>query len=992
MRESTCSSLSKNVVWIGGCYQHGGATASVDTYYNTTSPTPLPKTGDRNGGGLCDCTNEYTNTDSGSNWNSCFFGDGRETWQNSDVDCLTFQTFTVGSVIPFGGCGDKRHIGFKNVVAKKQWPGTFGFTSNDVCNVTETASPDQTKYCSISNDFDFSYTFTPGIAVIDYDTNAVTLKQFTQNQHAGTCGGSNTVNAQTGIITSNMSFTYDEYTFYSMDMPLRHDFHSVNGAGWTLNYTSGTFETGLNAPFNTDIGTPTNCTSDLGFLNYWVGWWNGVCLEYDPSNVQNSSITPPVSTNGWSASKTLTSIYSMPFFNGSEWVNVTHSISATCEVSVARSNDTYTFSITIGGGFSSSPDTGYGTYAISYAGSVTLGGEYTYANVGEDLVGMLNEWNLQDDKQYPWRTDNKTSFAPLVIKREVQGNVSPIGNYCYKIIDYTSPLTDINGVAPFEPDWIATYEYIPWQDNRSYYWGWVTGYEGQWANAMVTTHYDGTLIGKPHPNGPGGWGWFDCYYNDIHFCKTPTDYTCFGPMYQEYTWAYGASLADAIVSVSGTPSAGQMTFLPMCATHWVDNALAHYIPRGGGIVDVAGQCVVMSKWAEIRTPVPSYNFFRPCGMDRTLIDTPTVQSFKDVLTMTNDLVGLTTTSQVLIAYTDSDNGIYTNCSTTLVGSDYVLTLGTKICNLPSGYSYPYADFWNDQDILGNFGLVGIVRFPDAFGITGRESITIAGSSTGSIVTFSNPQVNLRTNDKVTLYDTGMTMLTTNKTITKLDDNNFYISSSFSGAITTSKWIQSYGSPDYSWNDTSEKFQFRYSNWQTNRAGTTGGTCVESCLNQTPCSPQVFCISPNLEVFVNGVTTWIDGYNADDVYGSMNQINAEFDVVDPLYQTPKCPDSHFGVVLKCAVDTGLCADDFIDEDGALNIFAPPVPKVEALCSVPVGAPALPTGITWPTMTRPGQPGVLGYSYYFKNETWQTYANALALDPACRFYKYYYLGPQ
>jgi hypothetical protein len=48
-----------------------------------------------------------------------------------------------------------------------------------------------------------------------------------------------------------------------------------------------------------------------------------------------------------------------------------------------------------------------------------------------DLVKMareelLAEWDLADDAEHPWRTDNSVTICPLVRRHEVQSAVEPI--------------------------------------------------------------------------------------------------------------------------------------------------------------------------------------------------------------------------------------------------------------------------------------------------------------------------------------------------------------------------------------------------------------------------------------------------------------------------------------------------------------------------------------------------------------------------------------
>ncbi len=68
----------------------------------------------------------------------------------------------------------------------------------------------------------------------------------------------------------------------------------------------------------------------------------------------------------------------------------------------------------------------------------TLSNPYTGADLQADLDALLGQWNLGDDAQYPWRSDNHVSEAPLVVRHEVQQAVGPVP------ITVTGTYTDAN--------------------------------------------------------------------------------------------------------------------------------------------------------------------------------------------------------------------------------------------------------------------------------------------------------------------------------------------------------------------------------------------------------------------------------------------------------------------------------------------------------------------------------------------------------------------
>lgn len=270
-------------------------------------------------------------------------------------------------------------------------------------------------------------------------------------------------------------------------------------------------------------------------------------------------------------------------------------------------------------------------------------------------------------------------------------------------------------------------------------------------------------------------------------------------------------------------------------------------------------------------------------------------------------------------------------------------------------------------------------------------MTITGSATASVVTFVNAQTNLRTGDKLNFYDRTFSSSLVSQSVTRTDDSHFTIATAYSGSLTGSIYVTSTGAPDYHWNDTTPKFEFRYNFWNTNnRLGTVASDgCLTECVPYTPCDLQVVCFSPNSESFANGKTMWFatSSFAADDYYGSMQQSHAEFEITDPLFQTPLAPivsdlfdDPAYATILP---EDGSCPDNTFNAETGAPILFYHVPKVEARCDVPSGAPSLPSGIVYPTIPQPPLAGVVGYSFHTYLEPWNYYANALAHCDGCRF---------
>ena len=977
-RSTDCSRNSKGKKYLGSC-QGNSPSASIQSYYNTTTPTPIPSNGQRNGGGGCDCTVEWTNTSSGSNWLV------QGMWQNNPIDPLTVQTFASGSKINFGGCNSALNFGFKNCASKKQWHGTFGFLSNDACERTASIAPDQTKYLTISYDLNYSSNGShfSGVTITTQESTLI-----------GSCG----VDKDTGIVTYGLTGeetdTFDDGVGGGTVTTLQLD----NGVGTAYN-TDGTVYAHYNDAkeaagyrmFDPHCTGQANPAGDGDMLSL-ISYWNESTGDFPSLGIERTALPAVTDVNNYSGTATFWQ------YSGDPRVNTSTEI---VTLSWTKTNTSYTYAY----GLTHVDDTGLDTDVIS-TGTITLLNPYLASDVIKTCESLLSEWDLGNHKIYPYRQDSFTSVAPLVAVREVQNNVSPvIGWQHYMVIDYCNPLTDINSVAPFGEGWIATYDWIPWFDPNDKWWNWVPGSSSLLASSLESTHTDGTIIGKPLKIDAGiGWGFFDFYYTDIHFCKTPTGGGCFGPTYQQYIYRNGGSLADASLSLSNDgllDSVQYSTFLPMACTNWTNNYQNHNIPEGGYVGNTISDGAIFAvKYCQTRLNYPSYNFFRPCGIDRTLIDETTALCFTDDLTMESELVGMHSGSQVLLTFTNGFDGIYVSCSQDI--SSHVLTLGTKIQDLLPSYYHPFEEQFKDADTLGNYGLVGLVRFPEAWSTCGRESITVSPSGSDySKVSFTNPQYCLRTADSIDLYkDNTMTASVSDKHVTRIDNSNYVVTASFSGSITSSIFAQSHGSPDYHWYDSTPKYEFRFGDWTTSNRNpdfSSSSSCYSNCIKVSPCSPPTVVFSPNIEHFGSGSNTqqfWFSNspctssstnLDIDDSFGSYKSQMMNFFMTDLLFQVPKAPCSYFGVSVSIAPDKGLCQTSVTDEYGNITLFYP-IPLVEAICSLPPLAPALPDGITFSPLSQPLAAGVPGYSFNVSQMPWTLVQNQLLSCPCALPWNY------
>lgn len=982
-RQTSCSALIQDKVFFGGCGQNSSnLTNNVLTYYNVTTPTPVPKPGSRNGGGICDCTIEWNDSSSGTHWASNFL-DVAEWWQSASFnqDMLAVQTFNSGSTVNLGKC---QNVGHKEAMGLRFWYGSYGFISNDSlsCGTTSSIGPDQTKYLTCTFDAHFS-----------------NLEDFDGSSDAGDLTGVRTVNSSSGIITSSLISTETIKSGQITPGTPVITYYTNGGAGYSYDgTTTTTFTSGGGTKL--DFGIDLHCT----FPAFAIGVGLGTLADYITSwNSGHPSATVPTITdpNSYSGHASSTSF----------------GTTSTFDAEFSRDNTTVTWDFS-----TSFPTDNPGAPLVhySYNGTLTLSDTNTALSVYGDIVNLLNYWRIDNNAIMPWRPDSFTMYMPKICRREVQSAaINPMGFNAYTMNDMTDPVY-VSGS-------IDHYGQIAWKDPNSFYWMWAPGSSSILATGMGDNHYDGAIIGKPFvvntttgsitgapiSDGSGSsqvYGWFDFYTDDIRFCLHSDDPSCSGPPYVLYTYRHGGTLSDAVVSTSGLTTGPSLdSLLPNCATHWNNNIESHTIPKGGSVsFGVVNGAIVVVKYAECRPKYASYNFFRPCGSDRSTIDELSAQCFiVGDLIMENALP--TASCEILLAYTNGYDGIYTGSSQTLRGdTHYDLTLGTKIRDLPSNYNHVFATEFNSPDDWGTYGLVGMVRFPNAYSICGRQNVTvITGSNgSGSIFTFDIGQPNLATNDKITLYNTTMSLVATASLYRNTDTeftSSWNVSSSLaSGSFLMLGWAQSSGSPDYHWQDTTQKLTYREGQWSwTNRTSSASSSSMDGCVPGSPCAESVVAFSPNSESFSNGVTKWfsgsLDGF--DGVYGNMQQLNVEFGMIDPLYQKPKFPSSVLDFIFPSFVqDPGSCPPDNFDIPTAPILYYGPPRFVEAMQTVPSGSPGLPIAqgqfgpyqITWQPMLIPPLPGVVGISFNSPQQPWQFYSNEVNTcvnNPDCRFISEY-----
>ena len=1024
---------------------------SVNQLYNATSPLPVPLNGEQpNLSNACDCRNGINYTSSaGNNWASYGYWQGNvcsgsNLGYGNPVDLLTVQSFNTSSqqLILTNAA-----VGFKNVTAKKQWHGTFGWTSLDNCNPTASVVPDQIKYAVYSSSCSLQ------------ENNALSCTQHEKISAIG--GGRVTVNTNTGLITQDLNVIQDNYVNNTTSSTVFNHSRHVNAQAGYQNDGNG----GANTYYSSSM---------TSFLDVAVTYYP-ICTTYPTLPDYYRGQTDPTmdsAINDWNALATYvqqhpelypnTTVSFLPTLTSSNQY-----LGSASYVQNNPDNDTYyrndvsfywirqmTSAVVTVSNTAYNTDTGScpGYKNYNYTATYNLSGSYSASQVTGECESLLGNWDL-GSQYYPWRSDSGYSYSPLVQLREVGANIKPSIVYQAIMNDYTQPLTDGNGNAAFtlgtnpspdwpftynpnnndcsgrphtDPnysgpcDWIPSYAQIAWEDPNSFWYKWKKNPNGcyvaagLWADSMQSTHMDGTIVGKPFGRTVSGsyyigTEWFDYYYDDEHFCKV-TAPVCSGPPYIQFKYESGATLADAIISNEAEPNGAQLiNILPPNATKWLNNIQAHGIGQGGSIGSgmLFDGSIHATKWAVTRTPAPSYNYYRPCGEDRFAIDESVGRVFVD----TNGHAANNFTvisSDFCLVYANNNqpfpDGVYTNCS-----FDASNTFsGSFVASLPPDYERWFD--YNDGEFT--FGLLGKLKFPNAWAFCGGQHCTITN------VTGSQYNLELNTNNYSLFNGYDLIELYKNNTTGSLgpytvysgsNGNNFKFDCDTSDVVNYTI-VRSYNSPPDNWNDNSSKYTWRstpfYTDYRNDNFNYSG-----SCVNGTvpaggPCgSASVMVVSPNVESFGSTVQkVWFGSvqncsvtqsaasiFKADDVYKSVLQQNIDFLMIDPVYQqeffppnlNPDVPNPIYKQSL------GACENDSVDPDtGAPIIFYPPPLFVEATCS-PVHP--LQFGLQFPVEGQPTIPNtVLGYNFFTQISEWNIYDNELISNgsgSSCRFNGWY-----
>ena len=606
-RTTGCLSATENKIFFGGCF---GNQSNISWSYKYPNTTQIPDDAGtliniplRYGTSCAPCSpsgNPYINDHQWlcGPWPLLFSDSG-----GSDVHVPTNTFVSSSETQSYSTCNN---YGFNTVQAGRQWHGIYPFSYDRAsglnCDGTDGAS--YVKYQSMKVEIS-------GVQAINFKELVYELPEdgghFISHQEQVYSGGwsleyQTTVNDTSGELTiveypntpASMSCIYTSYDEY--DTVVTTYSGSTSGGflvGFLPNY--------LNVPFINPDG-------------YWNDW--EVLCPCDPSdpNVQVGSgyqrFAGPLST--------MNNFYTSSL----HWPTDVSSTVNALGVSTTNSltDTTFEFTITISGGTCDNSGTegrtAVHTYTSTLLGDTKVHFKVTLSNpkylnthtsgsvkdgIWDDLQSLLGTWMLDNPQHFPtWRRDLNTTTAPFVSRNELSVQ-SPYQFPPQYVDDYSKPLVD--GIA----------QQMLWYDAACYTWVFPYDHPSEYGYGTLYKTVDGNVLGQPLALGYGGTcishsqrGCYDYTQKLIGYCGDT-------PQLEEKS--YG----------DWTP-----TFLPAHCPKWTPGV---NIDDTHGLTDILWSCafttnniynysVYAQKWAEtlVRPPNGSYNFTRPYGADRLLLD------------------------------------------------------------------------------------------------------------------------------------------------------------------------------------------------------------------------------------------------------------------------------------------------------------------------------------------------------------------------------------
>jgi hypothetical protein len=209
------------------------------------------------------------------------------------------------------------------------------------------------------------------------------------------------------------------------------------------------------------------------------------------------------------------------------------------------------------------------TNAVSFSATVKLSDPYTLTQCDEDAKALLSVWDMTNDKIYPWRKDGNCHICPYVSVWE-KGNAAPGVGYCD---------------TPANPTQTAIYD-------------------GSIRGAPINYYSDGTAN---YPVGRYNEGWFD--FGAQRYTST----LC-------YQFGFYVNVPGVTMATQSTPgTTDNPPFSRYLNPHANYNLpFPPWINYSGGYAATDTGMVYAGKWAEVKKPLASQNYWGECGAMRAV--------------------------------------------------------------------------------------------------------------------------------------------------------------------------------------------------------------------------------------------------------------------------------------------------------------------------------------------------------------------------------------
>lgn len=472
-----CGSVAgKPVLYIGNPFNHAPAPVLVDNYVNVTlvdNPAggaqipPYERYQCNLGGPVCQ------RNDCGSDPDKC-------TPQPNEAPCAPFNRAFPSNTFQKQGQTNfavKHKTGFKAVQAKRYWNGSFGKTKDGPdnvvgCSATNNVStwqsyqrvPRRSKYQQITVNAHYEFDWFDSSPGVESKETATSDCDYVQ-----------TLDPNSGVYTiSGWNLSPGSYDNRGIEPPQYSNqaLYKTSFAYWTLTDAVGRFTVPL---------TPGTTTYSANEITVTSG---GQLVE---------DITWNINVGGTSTFDRYLYFYPIDRTTGLPvgQVMTRHEQCQISDTSIHYQDEEWDY----GCAFFPPPPVSPFYSNIDVTGD--LANEVKDSAIYNDVCGtggLLDQWDLEDDEEYPWRTDTYVGVAPLVTRDEIQftGWVQA-PSFVINNFGVTWPNGDLSAVPGADigsPDWDGITGVMPPTDPNS-----GVGYVA--ISMSAPGDFDGQSVGSP---------------------------------------------------------------------------------------------------------------------------------------------------------------------------------------------------------------------------------------------------------------------------------------------------------------------------------------------------------------------------------------------------------------------------------------------------------------------------------------------------------------